>query len=207
MPLTLLGCGVLLPPYLGVVLVKQSAPERVVPKDALPCPPGGQELTGILCLAAEIGADGRSQTRSESAAAAWESTCSPAPRSSRSVHDSQRPDPRCWLPEGRPTGPSFADGHLVCLPADSKLGPRAAGTRGPTGTATGQPGAEGESVFSKILPGGAAEQAGKLTEGESRHHVAAVRWSWAAQGWRPGASVGMHRSHGRGCASSKVRWL
>lgn len=32
--------------------------------------------------------------------------------------------------------------------------------------ATGQPGGEGESVFSKILPGGAAEQAGKLTEGE-----------------------------------------
>ncbi|XP_072203841.1 protein bassoon isoform X3 [Excalfactoria chinensis] len=51
--------------------------------------------------------------------------------------------------------------------ADSKLGPRAAGTRGPTGTATGQPGAEGESVFSKILPGGAAEQAGKLTEAVS----------------------------------------
>lgn len=34
------------------------------------------------------------------------------------------------------------------------------------GMATGQPGGEGESVFSKILPGGAAEQAGKLTEGE-----------------------------------------
>ncbi|POI33719.1 hypothetical protein CIB84_002529 [Bambusicola thoracicus] len=57
---------------------------------------------------------------------------------------------------------------------DGKLGPRAAGTRGPTGTAAGQPGAEGESVFSKILPGGAAEQAGKLTEGESRHRVAAA---------------------------------
>ncbi|XP_031467562.1 protein bassoon [Phasianus colchicus] len=51
--------------------------------------------------------------------------------------------------------------------ADSKVGPRAAGTRGPTGTAMGQPGAEGESVFSKILPGGAAEQAGKLTEAVS----------------------------------------
>ncbi|NXL61492.1 BSN protein, partial [Chordeiles acutipennis] len=51
--------------------------------------------------------------------------------------------------------------------ADSKAGPRAAGPRGPTGTATGQPGAEGESVFSKILPGGAAEQAGKLTEAVS----------------------------------------
>ncbi|XP_014809000.1 PREDICTED: protein bassoon isoform X2 [Calidris pugnax] len=51
--------------------------------------------------------------------------------------------------------------------ADSKAGPRAAGPRGPTGPATGQPGAEGESVFSKILPGGAAEQAGKLTEAVS----------------------------------------
>ncbi|NXE28729.1 BSN protein, partial [Ardeotis kori] len=51
--------------------------------------------------------------------------------------------------------------------ADSKAGPRAAGPRGPTGSGTGQPGAEGESVFSKILPGGAAEQAGKLTEAVS----------------------------------------
>ncbi|NWY37410.1 BSN protein, partial [Sylvia atricapilla] len=51
--------------------------------------------------------------------------------------------------------------------ADSKAGPRAAGPRGPTGMATGQPGGEGESVFSKILPGGAAEQAGKLTEAVS----------------------------------------
>ncbi|XP_071611669.1 protein bassoon isoform X1 [Heliangelus exortis] len=51
--------------------------------------------------------------------------------------------------------------------ADSKAGPRAAGPRGPAGPATGQPGAEGESVFSKILPGGAAEQAGKLTEAVS----------------------------------------
>ncbi|NXN24026.1 BSN protein, partial [Nycticryphes semicollaris] len=51
--------------------------------------------------------------------------------------------------------------------ADSKAGPRVAGPRGPAGPATGQPGAEGESVFSKILPGGAAEQAGKLTEAVS----------------------------------------
>lgn len=36
---------------------------------------------------------------------------------------------------------------------------------GPPGAAPGQPGADGESVLSKILPGGAAEQAGKLTEG------------------------------------------
>ncbi|XP_075288989.1 protein bassoon isoform X1 [Opisthocomus hoazin] len=51
--------------------------------------------------------------------------------------------------------------------ADSKPGPRVAGPRGPAGPVPGQPGAEGESVFSKILPGGAAEQAGKLTEAVS----------------------------------------
>ncbi|KAM9533797.1 protein bassoon isoform 1-T1 [Guaruba guarouba] len=51
--------------------------------------------------------------------------------------------------------------------ADVKAGPRAAGPRGPASTTMGQPGAEGESVFSKILPGGAAEQAGKLTEAVS----------------------------------------
>ncbi|XP_064374683.1 protein bassoon isoform X2 [Dromaius novaehollandiae] len=50
---------------------------------------------------------------------------------------------------------------------DSKVGQKAAGPRPPAGTAAGQPGAEGESVFSKILPGGAAEQAGKLTEAVS----------------------------------------
>ncbi|NXH11701.1 BSN protein, partial [Bucco capensis] len=50
---------------------------------------------------------------------------------------------------------------------DSKAGPRAAGPRGPAGAAMGQPAGEGESVFSKILPGGAAEQAGKLTEAVS----------------------------------------
>ncbi|OCT85626.1 hypothetical protein XELAEV_18023797mg [Xenopus laevis] len=38
---------------------------------------------------------------------------------------------------------------------------------GATGSAAGQPGSEGESVFSKILPGGAAEQAGKLTDAVS----------------------------------------
>lgn len=178
-------------------------PRGPVPKDALPSPPGGQELTGIFCLAAEIRADGHGQTRSKSAAAAWESACSSAPRSSRSVHDSQQPEPRCWLPEGHPVGPTFADCHLVCPPADSKTGPRVAGTRGPTGPAMGQPGAEGESVFSKILPGGAAEQAGKLTEGEGCLHVPAVRWSWVAQGWLE-ASARMHCSHSQGCVSVKV---
>lgn len=63
-------------------------------------------------------------------------------------------------------GLSPANSGFLCPPADSKAGPRAAGPRGPAGMATGQPGGEGESVFSKILPGGAAEQAGKLTEGE-----------------------------------------
>ncbi|XP_064130598.1 protein bassoon [Loxodonta africana] len=47
-------------------------------------------------------------------------------------------------------------------PAGMKAGARSGGT---PGAPAGQPGAEGESVFSKILPGGAAEQAGKLTEG------------------------------------------
>ncbi|XP_070594874.1 protein bassoon [Erythrolamprus reginae] len=48
-----------------------------------------------------------------------------------------------------------------------KVGPKPTGTSLPTGGAAAQPGAEGESVLSKILPGGAAEQAGKLTEAVS----------------------------------------
>ncbi|XP_053151147.1 protein bassoon isoform X2 [Hemicordylus capensis] len=51
--------------------------------------------------------------------------------------------------------------------AGIKLGPKPAGAPTAAGAAAGQPGAEGESVFSKILPGGAAEQAGKLTEAVS----------------------------------------
>lgn len=47
-------------------------------------------------------------------------------------------------------------------PTGVKSGTRPGGT---AATPAGQPGADGESVFSKILPGGAAEQAGKLTEG------------------------------------------
>ncbi|KAH0509967.1 Protein bassoon, partial [Microtus ochrogaster] len=47
-------------------------------------------------------------------------------------------------------------------PTGVKPGSRPGGT---PGAPTGQTGADGESVFSKILPGGAAEQAGKLTEG------------------------------------------
>ncbi|XP_013363028.1 PREDICTED: protein bassoon [Chinchilla lanigera] len=49
-------------------------------------------------------------------------------------------------------------------PAGTKAGARPGG---PPGAAPGQPGADGESVLSKILPGGAAEQAGKLTEAVS----------------------------------------
>ncbi|XP_044610896.2 protein bassoon [Equus asinus] len=49
-------------------------------------------------------------------------------------------------------------------PAGLKTGARPGGT---PGAPAGQPGADGESVLSKILPGGAAEQAGKLTEAVS----------------------------------------
>lgn len=48
------------------------------------------------------------------------------------------------------------------FPIGVKPGSRPGGT---PGAPTGQTGVDGESVFSKILPGGAAEQAGKLTEG------------------------------------------
>ncbi|XP_042303425.1 protein bassoon [Sceloporus undulatus] len=48
-----------------------------------------------------------------------------------------------------------------------RLGPKPPGAPTSANAAAGQPGAEGESVFSKILPGGAAEQAGKLTEAVS----------------------------------------
>ncbi|XP_053326236.1 protein bassoon [Spea bombifrons] len=50
-------------------------------------------------------------------------------------------------------------------PTGIKLGSKPAAA--PAGTAPGQQGTEGESMFSKILPGGAAEQAGKLTEAVS----------------------------------------
>lgn len=49
----------------------------------------------------------------------------------------------------------------------NSLGSKAAPRPGGIGSAAaGQPGVEGESVLSKILPGGAAEQAGKLGEGK-----------------------------------------
>ncbi|PIO36941.1 hypothetical protein AB205_0104070 [Aquarana catesbeiana] len=46
----------------------------------------------------------------------------------------------------------------------------------PSGTAAGQSGPEGESMFSKILPGGAAEQAGKLTDGKAQQGPFSVAW-------------------------------
>lgn len=52
---------------------------------------------------------------------------------------------------------------VVSFPLGMKAGARPGGT---PGASAGQPGADGESVLSKILPGGAAEQAGKLTEGK-----------------------------------------
>lgn len=49
------------------------------------------------------------------------------------------------------------------------MGQKPAGATPSAATAAGQPGVDGESMFSKILPGGAAEQAGKLTEGKNGH--------------------------------------
>uniref|UniRef100_A0A8C5YVM8 Bassoon presynaptic cytomatrix protein n=1 Tax=Marmota marmota marmota TaxID=9994 RepID=A0A8C5YVM8_MARMA len=49
-------------------------------------------------------------------------------------------------------------------PTGMKTGARPGGT---PGASAGQPSTDGESVLSKILPGGAAEQAGKLTEAVS----------------------------------------
>ncbi|XP_072507080.1 protein bassoon [Notamacropus eugenii] len=51
--------------------------------------------------------------------------------------------------------------------AGTKMGAKTGGVPPASGAPTGQPGADGDSVFSKILPGGAAEQAGKLTEAVS----------------------------------------
>lgn len=52
---------------------------------------------------------------------------------------------------------------VASFPLGVKAGAKPGGT---PGAPAGQPDAEGESVLSKILPGGAAEQAGKLTEGK-----------------------------------------
>lgn len=61
----------------------------------------------------------------------------------------------------------------------SKAAPRPGGIGS---AAAGQPGMEGDSVLSKILPGGAAEQAGKLGEGTINRsltaHFKQVIWPW-----------------------------
>ncbi|NXQ81541.1 BSN protein, partial [Nyctibius grandis] len=85
----------------------------------------------------------------------------PAPAPKAEQTDASKPTAKV------PQQPGRAPAAQPLGAAESKAGPRAAGARGPTGPAMGQPGAEGESVFSKILPGGAAEQAGKLTEAVS----------------------------------------
>lgn len=56
---------------------------------------------------------------------------------------------------------------LLSFPG-SKAAPRPGGIGS---AAAGQPGMEGEGMFSKILPGGAAEQAGKLGEGMSKCNI------------------------------------
>jgi len=56
---------------------------------------------------------------------------------------------------------AFCPPLLLFCPG-SKAAPRPGGIGS---AAAGQPGMEGDNVFSKILPGGAAEQAGKLGEG------------------------------------------
>lgn len=134
--------------------------------------PRGCSLRVVFPVPAKTRADGCTQTCSKSATAAGESAHITASGSSRSVGlAAQCHSPPHWLPGTLGAQPS-SHGHpllmvsSICPLADVKAGPRAAGPRGPASTAMGQPGAEGESVFSKILPGGAAEQAGKLTEGE-----------------------------------------
>lgn len=54
--------------------------------------------------------------------------------------------------------------HSLYFCPGSKAAPRPGGIGS---AAAGQPGMEGEGMFSKILPGGAAEQAGKLGEGNA----------------------------------------
>lgn len=64
------------------------------------------------------------------------------------------------------------DRASICKPKSllhNSLGSKAAPRPGGIGSAAaGQPGVDGESMLSKMLPGGAAEQAGKLGEGEQR---------------------------------------
>ncbi|OCT83216.1 protein bassoon [Xenopus laevis] len=77
--------------------------------------------------------------------------------------DSSKPAAKPGPQQGRGPQPPMQG-----APTGIKIGqkPPTAAT-GATGAAAGQPGSEGDSVFSKILPGGAAEQAGKLTDAVS----------------------------------------
>lgn len=75
----------------------------------------------------------------------------------------------------RTTKHSVVRNAAASFPVGAKTGARPGGT---PGAPAGQPAAEGESVFSKILPGGAAEQAGKLTEG-------ITAWGQVHTGWMP----------------------
>ncbi|XP_067417326.1 protein bassoon [Emydura macquarii macquarii] len=77
--------------------------------------------------------------------------------------DTSKPTTKVPQPQGRAPHAQLPGPAAAAV----KMGPKPAGAPPSTGAAAGQPGVDGESVFSKILPGGAAEQAGKLTEAVS----------------------------------------
>nr|DBA18317.1 TPA: hypothetical protein GDO54_016581 [Pyxicephalus adspersus] len=68
-------------------------------------------------------------------------------------------------PAAKPTPQPVRGPQAPAPAAGIKIGQKPMAT--PGGATQGQSGPEGESMFSKILPGGAAEQAGKLTEAVS----------------------------------------
>lgn len=75
----------------------------------------------------------------------------------------------------RPLPHFLSNLSCVCSSSPFSSGSKAGGIGSKAGgigsAAAGQPGVEGESLLSKVLPlGGAAEQAGKLGEGEDRKH-------------------------------------
>ncbi|KAI1892925.1 hypothetical protein AGOR_G00138530 [Albula goreensis] len=71
-------------------------------------------------------------------------------------------------PPGMAAKPAVTQPAKTPQPPLTGIGSKAAPRPGGIGSAAaGQPAAEGESVLSKILPGGAAEQAGKLGEAVS----------------------------------------
>nr|XP_033782524.1 protein bassoon [Geotrypetes seraphini] len=73
------------------------------------------------------------------------------------------PKPAMKAAQGRPP-----QAHAQGIPtAGIKVGQKPIGTTTSAGAASGHSGQEGESMFSKILPGAAAEQAGKLTDAVS----------------------------------------